>query len=147
MKKLIMCLFATIFLNKTVFANDLKEIELSINEDKTMAIKIFESLENIDFTKVAFEDFEKDNFKYTKDNIKVEEITKEDKKEQLENLELILPKNDFDKLDNLKILQLFQDTLPYEKDGYKGILLKENTTLKIEPNKTESNTTGLLSIK
>lgn len=141
MKKLIMCLFATIFLNKTVFASDLKELELSINEDKTMAIKIFESLENIDFTKVVFEDFEKDNFKYTKDNVKVEEITKEDKKEQIETLELILSKSDFDKLDNRKILQLFQDNLPYEKDEYKGILLKENSTLKIETNKTESTTT------
>ena len=141
MKKLIMCLFTTIFLNQTVFASDLKELELSINEDKTMAIKIFESLENIDFTKVVFEDFEKDNFKYTKDNLKVEEITKEDKKEQIETLELILPKSDFDKLDNTKILQLFQDNLPYEKDGYKGILLKENSTLKVEPNKKESNTT------
>ncbi len=141
MKKLIICLFTTMFLNQTVFANDLKEIELSINEDKTMAIKIFESLENIDFTKVVFEDFEKDNFKYTKDNVKVEEITKEDKKEQIETLELILSKSDFDKLDNTKILQLFQDNLPYEKDEYKGILLKENSTLKVEPNKTESNTT------
>ena len=64
MKKFIMCLLTALVLNTTIYANNLKELELSINEDKTKAIKIFESTEDIDFKNVIFEDFEKDNFKY-----------------------------------------------------------------------------------
>ena len=57
MKKLIMCLIATFLLNQSVYASNLKEIELSINEDKTKAIKIFESTEDIDFKKLFLKIF------------------------------------------------------------------------------------------
>ena len=139
MKKLIMCLIATFLLNQSIYANNLKEIELSVNEDKTKAIKIFESTEDIDFKKVIFEDFFRDNFKYVKDDINVDRITKEDIKEQTEKLEFIITKEE--SLYNKKVLSLFQEKLPYEKDGYYGLLTKDENSLKIEPNKTESNTT------
>ena len=136
-----MCLLTAFALNTTIYANNLKELELSINEDKTKAIKIFESTEDIDFKNVIFEYFEKDNFKYSKDNIIVDRITKENKKEQQENLSIIITKFEKENLNNEQLLDLFQDVLPYEKEGYKGILEKDFFSLKVEPNQNESITT------
>ena len=90
MKKFIMCLLTTLMLNQPIYANDLKEIKMSILDDKIKAVKVFESTEDIDFKNVVFADFEKDNFKYVKDSINVDRITKEDKKEQTEVLSFIL---------------------------------------------------------
>ena len=141
MKKFLMCLFATFILQQNVYANNLKEINLSINEDKTKAIKIFESTEDINFKNVIFEDFEQDGFKYTKNSVDIEKVTKTDTIKTTESLDVILTKEEKEKLSKLEIINLFQDGLPYEKDGYKGILQKDLSSLKIEPNKTESNTT------
>ncbi len=144
MKKLIMCLISILALNKTVFANNLVEIQTSITEDKTKAIKIFESYEEINETELKillFEDFEQDSFKYTKNSVDIEKVTKTDTIKATETLDVILTKKEKEKLSNLEIINLFQDSLPYEKDGYKGILQKDLSSLKIEPNKTESNTT------
>ena len=144
MKKLIMCLISILALNKTVFANNLVEIQTSITEDKTQAIKIFESYEETnetDLKTLLFEDFEQDGFKYTKNSVDIEKVTKTDTIKTTESLDVILTKEEKEKLSNLEIINLFQDGLPYEKDGYKGILQKDLTTLKIEPNKTESTTT------
>ena len=139
MKKFIMCLLTTLMLNQPIYANDLKEIKMSILDDKIKAVKVFESTEDIDFKNVVFADFEKDNFKYVKDSINVDRITKEDKKEQTEVLSFILTKEQV--ADKNKVLKLFQEKLQYKKDGYYGLLSKDENTLKIEPNKIESNTT------
>lgn len=139
MKKFIMCLLATLMLNQPIYASDLKEIKMSILDDKVKAVKVFESTQDIDFKNVVFEDFEKDNFKYVKDSINVDRITKEDKKEQTEVLSFILTKEQV--ADKNKVLKLFQEKLQYKKDGYYGLLSKDENTLKIEPNKIESNTT------
>ena len=139
MKKFIMCLLTTLMLNQHIYANDLKEIKMSILDDKVKAVKVFESTEDIDFKNVVFADFEKDNFKYVKDSINVDRITKEDKKEQTEVLSFILTKEQV--ADKNKVLKLFQEKLQYKKDGYYGLLSKDENTLKIEPNKIESNTT------
>ena len=141
MKKLIMCLISILALNKTVFANNLVEIQTSITEDKTKAIKIFESYEEADVKNMLFEDFQQDGFKYIKNSVDIEKVTKTDTIKATETLDVILTKEEKEKLSNLEIINLFQDGLPYEKDGYKGILQKDLTTLKIEPNKTESTTT------
>ena len=139
MKKFIMYLLTTLMLNQSIYANDLKEIKMSILDDKVKAVKVFESTQDIDFKNVVFEDFEKDNFKYVKDSINVDRITKEDKKEQTETISFILTKEQV--ADKNKVLKLFQEKLQYKKDGYYGLLSKNENTLKIEPNKTESNTT------
>ncbi len=139
MKKFIMCLLTTLILNQPTYASDLKEMELSILDDKTKAIKVFESMEDVDFKNVIFADFEKDNFKYSKDKVNIDRVTKEDKKEQTETLSFILTKEQV--ANKNKVLKLFQEKLQYKKDGYYGLLSKDENTLKIEPNKTESNTT------
>ena len=144
MKKLIMCLLSILALNKTVFANNLVEIQTSITEDKTKAIKIFESYEEIDesnLKNILFEDFEQDGYNYIKNSVDIEKVTKTDTIKATETLDVILTKEEKEKLSNLEIINLFQDGLPYEKDGYKGVLQKDLASLKIEPNKTESTTT------
>lgn len=140
MKKFIMCLISTLILNQNIYANSLKELELSINDDRTKAIKIFESTEDIDFKNVVFKDFEKDNFKYIKSHINVDRVTKEDVKEQQETLSIIITKEEKEKLNNEQLLDLFQNDLPYEKDDYKGILTKDIFSLKVEPSQVENNT-------
>lgn len=144
MKKLVMCLISILALNKTVFANNLIEIQTSITEDKTKAIKIFESYEETNesnFKNILFENFEQDGVKYTKNSVDIEKVTKTDNVNITETLDVILTKEEREKLSKLEIINLFQDDLPYEKDGYKGILQKDLASLKIEPNKTESTTT------
>ena len=141
MKKFIMCLLTTLILNQPTYASDLKEMELSILDDKTKAVKVFESMEDVDFKNVIFADFEKDNFKYSKDKVNIDRITKEDVKEQEETITKIITKQDKQKLNNEQLLSLFEDTLTYDKEEYKGILQKDLTSLKVEPNKTESTTT------
>lgn len=144
MKKLIMCLLSILALNKTVFANNLVEIQTSITEDKTKAIKIFESYEETDesnLKNILFEDFEQDGYNYIKSNVDIEKITQIDSVNITETLDVVLTKEEKEKLSNLEIINLFQDSLTYEKDGYKGILQKDLASLKIEPNKIESTTT------
>ena len=119
----------------------LKEIETSITEDKAKAIKIFESYEDTNLSDVVFENFEHDNYNYIKDTVNIDRVTKEDTKEQIETLEVILSPNDKKNLSNAEIISLFQDTLIYEKDGYKGTLQKDLGSLKIEPNQIENKTT------
>lgn len=144
MKKLIMCLISILALNKTVFANNLFEIQTSITEDKTKAIKIFESYEETDesnLKNILFEDFEQDGYNYIKSNVDIEKITQTDSINTTETLDVILTKEEKERLSNIEIINLFQDSLTYEKDGYKGVLQKDLSSLKIEPNKTESTTT------
>ena len=90
---------------------------------------------------MLFEDFEQDGFKYIKNSVDIEKVTKTDTIKVLETLDVILTKQEREKLSNLEIINLFQDGLPYEKDGYKVVLQKDLSSLKIEPNKTESTTT------
>lgn len=141
MKKLVMCLISILFFNKTIFASDLVEIQTSITEDKTKAIKIFESYEETDVKNMLFEDFQQDDYNYTKTNVEAEKVTKIDTINVSETLDIIITKEQKQKLSNIEIINLFQDSLPYEKGGYKGILQKDLSSLKIEPNKTESITT------
>ena len=90
---------------------------------------------------MLFEDFEQDGFKYIKNSVDIEKVTKTDTIKVIETLDVILTKQEREKLSNLEIINLFQDGLPYEKDGYKVVLQKDLSSLKIEPNKTESTTT------
>ena len=168
MKKIVVFLFISVlFSTSSIFANDFKEVSyttsetletqsinevnnnslklkeksLSISEDKEKAIKVFETYEDINLDNVVFENFEYDNYNYTKDTINIDRITQKDVKEQIEQIEIIISPDEKEKFSAEDIINLFEDELLYEKDDCKGILKKDISSLQIEPNQVENVTT------